>query len=178
MAIWSVDSGVLRNDGFRRLMIAFHLFSSTFHHLPASAKKVRMELAAEALILHAPELPEASLIRRLKEDLYRRHCRETLLPRLEAWSRRMELFPSRVGFRRARSRWGSCTSCNAISLNIYLVALPPELADYVLVHELAHIGHKNHSRTFWNEVEKYLPDWKTRRKKLREYEGILPPPQR
>jgi len=150
--------------------------SYPLRHLPASAQKVRVELTAEALILHAPELPEASLIRRLTEDLYRRHCRETLLPRLEAWSRRMELFPSRVGFRRARSRWGSCSSRNAISLNIYLAALPPELADYVLVHELAHIRHKNHSPAFWNEVERYLPDWKARRKRLREYEGILPPP--
>jgi len=144
-------------------------------HLPSSGKGIRAELTPEALILHAPEAPAPSQIRRCMEDLYRRHCRETLLPRLEEWSRRMELYPNRVSFRRARTRWGSCSSRDTLSLNLYLAALPPKLADYVLVHELAHIRHKNHSRAFWSEVERILPDWKERRKELRDYEGILPP---
>jgi len=143
-------------------------------HLPSTGKRIRAELTPEALLLHAPEAPAPSQIRRCMEDLYRRHCRETLQPRLEEWSRAMGLYPSRVGFRRARTRWGSCSSRDAISLNLYLAALPPELADYVLVHELAHIRHKNHSKAFCSEVERILPDWRILRHALREYEAILP----
>jgi len=85
----------------------------------------------------------------------------------------MGLQPSRVSFRKARTRWGSCSGRDSISLNLYLAALPQELSDYVIVHELAHIRHKNHAKVFWSLVHRYIPDWKEKRKKLREYEILL-----
>ncbi len=85
----------------------------------------------------------------------------------------MGVSPAAVTFRRARTRWGSCSSNDRISLNLYLVMLPPELAEYVVVHELAHIVHKNHSPAFWERVARHLPDCKQRRKALRAYEIYL-----
>jgi len=72
-----------------------------------------------------------------------------------------------------KTRWGSCSAKNTISLNYYLAKLPESLIEYVVVHELAHIKEKNHSAKFWNLVEKYLPDVKKRRKLLREYEKLM-----
>ncbi len=127
----------------------------------------------ERALLSGPSLPDATRIRELYEAYYRRHAAEILSPAIEHWSRITGLAPTRVGYRRARSRWGSCSSRNALSLNTRLLICPPEIRDYVIVHELCHIQHKNHSKDFWNLVGRYLPDWKERRKRLREYEKFL-----
>ncbi len=66
----------------------------------------------------------------------------------------------------ARTRYGSCSPQNRISYSCFLMANDADAIDYVVVHELAHIRNKNHSRAFWAEVGSVLPDWKQRRKKL------------
>lgn len=63
----------------------------------------------------------------------------------------------RVTVRDQRSRWGSCSMRGTISLNWRLVQVPPEVADYIILHELAHLRHMNHSKAFWQEVERLCP---------------------
>ena len=71
--------------------------------------------------------------------------------------------------RNQKTRWGSCSSNGNLNFNNRLLFVPEELVDYVVVHELAHRKEMNHSNAFWNVVEKYMPDYKECRKKLREY---------
>ncbi len=85
-----------------------------------------------------------------------------VLPLVEKWSTIMMLYPSYVGFRHNRTRWGSCSSTNRLNFNTRLATMHPDFVEYVVVHELAHIKHKNHSKDFWAEVEKFLPDYKAR----------------
>ena len=76
---------------------------------------------------------------------------------------------NRLFIRNQRTRWGTCSSRNNISLNINLVRLPQELQDYVMLHELAHTRHKNHSREFWAEMDRLVGDAKKLKKQMRNY---------
>ncbi len=74
-----------------------------------------------------------------------------------------------VTIRDTSSRWGSCSSNNDINLSLWLMILPGELIDYVVVHELAHTRFKHHGRDFWEEVAKWCPNHKALRAKLKKY---------
>lgn len=74
-----------------------------------------------------------------------------------------------VTVKNQKTRWGSCSAKGNVNFNYQLAFLPDELLDYVVIHELAHRRHMNHSRAFWAEVEKYCPDYRERREQLKEY---------
>jgi len=81
---------------------------------------------------------------------------------------------NRVSIRNQKTRWGSCSHQNNINLNMKLVKLPDELADYVILHELVHTRFKNHSSDFWAEMDRLVGDGKKERSRLRGYRvGLL-----
>ncbi len=80
---------------------------------------------------------------------------------------------NRVSFRYQKTRWGSCSVKNNISLNMKLALLPDELADYVILHELVHTRIKNHSPAFWDELGKYVDQPRHKASKLKEYGPAL-----
>lgn len=74
-----------------------------------------------------------------------------------------------VTVKNQKTRWGSCSAKGNVNFNYQLAFLPDELLDYVVIHELAHRRHMDHSMAFWAEVEKYCPDYLERREQLKEY---------
>lgn len=93
---------------------------------------------------------------------------KTLLPqRVAYWAGVMGVRPTGIRITSARTRFGSCSGKNSLCFSLYLMAYPPEAIEYVVVHELAHIRHKNHSPAFYAEVERYLPDWRRRQALLK-----------
>lgn len=91
-----------------------------------------------------------------------------LAPRLAELSGQLGLAFRRVGFKRQRTRWGSCSQRKAISLNAKLLFLDPALVRYVMVHELCHLAEMNHSPRFWSLVQKYHADFRAHDRELRK----------
>ncbi len=84
------------------------------------------------------------------------------------FAKRMGVDYGRITIREQKTRWGSCSSKGNLNFNWKLVLLAPELLDYVVVHELAHRREMNHSKNFWKIVEAELPDYRERRRRLKE----------
>nr|WP_297176951.1 M48 family metallopeptidase [uncultured Agathobaculum sp.] len=101
------------------------------------------------------------------EQLLHRACQE-LPPKVAAYAQRMGLRPTGITITSARTRFGSCSPKNRLCFSWRLMDYPEEAIDYVVVHELAHIVHKNHGPQFWALVEQYMPDYRARRDLLRE----------
>jgi len=93
---------------------------------------------------------------------------QTIIPgRVAHYTATMGLMHTGIRFTKNRVRIGSCCKKNRISFSCRLMGYPPEILDYVIVHELAHILHKNHGPEFWKTVEAVLPDYRKRRAMLR-----------
>ena len=100
-------------------------------------------------------------------------ARKRITERLYYLARKHGFTCNHVTIRQQKTRWGSCSPKNNISLNIKLVLLPEVLLDYVLLHELVHTRIHNHSRKFWDELDKYVVDSKVMAKRLRMNEMML-----
>jgi predicted metal-dependent hydrolase len=87
-------------------------------------------------------------------------ARDRLEPRVAALSAATGVRYARVSIRRQRSRWGSCSVRGTISLNCCLLFQRPEVVDYLIVHELMHVDHMNHSARFWQAVQRHCADWR------------------
>lgn len=89
-------------------------------------------------------------------------AKEILPRKTEHWAKVMGVTPAGVRISRAKKRFGSCSAENRIAYSYRLMAYPEEAIDYVVVHELAHIRHKNHSPEFYAYIARFLPDYRAR----------------
>lgn len=138
--------------------------------LPYLGKEVRVEFASVA----RPVLCDGVLTLPRRGDALTHALRwlaqsaeAYLPPRVRLWAERMRVDPASVAFGHAKRRWGSMTGAGAMRLNIALMLCAPELIDYVIVHELAHRVHPNHSAAFHAYVQSVLPDAAARREGLK-----------
>lgn len=92
-----------------------------------------------------------------------------------ALSQKMGTAFTRITIRDQRTRWGACSARKSLSFNWRLVMAPPEVTEYVVIHELAHLIEMNHSMRFWKIVEKHCPDYKKRRLWLKKNGHLLRP---
>ncbi len=103
------------------------------------------------------------------DHFYKVSSREIIPPLVEEWSSAMTLMPTNIHFRKTKRQWGSCSGKNVLSFNTMLMKLPRDVVEYIIVHELAHIKHKHHQKSFWSLVEQHLPDYKQRIAQLHTY---------
>ena len=96
-----------------------------------------------------------------------KRAKEIFPERTAYFAKRMGVTYNRITIREQKTRWGSCSEAGNLNFNWKLVLMPPELLDYVVVHELAHRREMNHSARFWAVVEAELPDYRERREKLK-----------
>ncbi len=127
-------------------------------HLDWITKTLKKQEKRRAL---NPE-PTAEEIKELKDK-----ARKVLPERVDFWSKKTGLYCTGITITSAKTRYGSCSGKNSISFSCLLMRHSPEIVDYVVLHELAHTKHHNHSKQFWNLVKKYMPDYEVRRDLLK-----------
>lgn len=102
---------------------------------------------------------EAESIKSELESFYRQKARTHLQERIQHYSERMGVEPRQLELRNQRTRWASCSPKQTLSFNWRLIMAPPDVIDYIVVHELAHLQEQNHTNRFWDIVSQYDPDY-------------------
>jgi len=118
----------------------------------------------EPILLHVNQTPT---------QFYKEKTIPLVTRLVEEWSFIMGVTPTKVGFRKAKRRWGSCSHTNELSFNLSLAQLPLECITYIVIHELSHIEHKHHQKTFWDCVKAFSPDYKLHEKNLKTFSPSL-----
>ena len=130
-------------------------------YLNASREQIRKELPIKD--------PRLQKTRDYQKKQLMKKAREYLPYRLEFLAKKFGYRYEKCRLSHAATRWGSCTSQGTISLNIGLMKVPEVLRDYVIIHELAHLNHMDHSAAFWAEVGEHDPRYKEHRRKLKGF---------
>ena len=107
------------------------------------------------------------------EAWYKKQARRVLAERVDHFAREYGFKVEKMRISSARTRWGSCSQKGTLSFTWRLVMAPPEVIDYVVVHELCHLKVMNHSKAFWAQVGAILPDFKKRRSWLKKFGNFL-----
>jgi predicted metal-dependent hydrolase len=103
------------------------------------------------------------------DKFYRAEIEKILPQKVDEYSKKMNLFPTSISYRKNKRTWGSCNYKNGLNFNILLMKFPIEVMEYVIIHELSHIKHKNHSKNFWNLVAFYCPNYKEVEKSFKKF---------
>lgn len=144
--------------------------------LPLSAAaRARVEPVGGELLVHLPGADEGRTAGIL-EDWLRDQARQAIGASVTIHAARMNVKPARMGIRSQRTRWGSCSRNGGLSFNWRLIQVPPEVLDYVVVHELAHMVHPNHSPDFWILVQRHCPGYPAHKRWLRRHAPTLENP--
>ena len=114
------------------------------------------------------------LVKRILTTWLKNQAKVLLSKRLGELSALIKLPYSQLSIRAQRSRWGSCSSDKAINLNYKLLFLPPQLADHIMIHELCHTKHMNHSAKFWRLVASFDLMWKEHNKAIKTADKYVP----
>ena len=133
----------------------------------AETNRVKIDGAEKRVYLPVKN-PQERLVKWLKE-----HAKRILTEVTETTAQKMGARYQKITISSARSRWGCCTQENELRYTYRLLFAPKEVLEYVVIHELAHTIHKNHSPAFWREVERYVPDWKHKRKWLHAHRALM-----
>ena len=140
-------------------------------------KRMRVE-EARRFVESKADWIEKHLVRRQPQDVakyttkeieqLREQARKLITERVRCYAPIIGVTYGQIAIRTQHTRWGSCSSKGNLNFNCLLALVPPEVLDYVVVHELCHRKELNHSDRFWKEVERIRPDYKVRKKWLKE----------
>ncbi len=141
------------------------------NRLPIEKAQIRKARLENNRILMPPDLDRNS-IRQQLVTLYKDTARKYISAQLPYYSQKLGVNPSKLMVTSARTNWGSCTA-DRVHFSWHLIMAEKEVIDYVIIHELTHIIHHNHSPYFWAEVAKHCPDYKSLRTRLKYYSDVL-----
>ena len=118
-------------------------------------------------------LAKAKQVKKQLEKYFKQQAEQLIIERLECISQQTSLIPKKINIRQYQARWGSCNNRGEVSFNYLLIMTPIFVIDYVIVHELCHLVHLNHSKDFWLLVEKHCPTFKVAKEWLNTHQSEL-----
>ena len=145
-------------------------------------KRMRIEEArrfaeskADWIEKHLAKRPPQAVVKYTPKEIeqLREQARKLVTERVRYYAPIIGVTYGQIAIRTQHTRWGSCSSKGNLNFNCLLALVPSEVLDYVVVHELCHRKELNHSARFWNQVERILPDYKARKKWLKDNGGAL-----
>ena len=134
--------------------------------------QTRSNLQGGILMVEDSSIQQAAMIINLKK-FYISSCKKIVNQRVKIYQEQLRVKPKSIQVDESKVKWGSCTSNKKITFNYKLAMAPLESIDYVVVHELCHIIHMNHERSFWRKVGSILPDYKKRQEYLQRYGATM-----
>lgn len=140
----------------------------TLHLSPHTKKRTTLTFDGDCFKLFYAHYDEAVFHKQI-DSFYKEEAKRYIPEIVKEWSEKMNLFPNQVRFRKTKRQWGSCSAKNDLSFNTMMMKLPLDVIQYIVVHELSHIKHKHHQKSFWQFVEKHLPEYKMQVKTLKEF---------
>jgi hypothetical protein len=124
-------------------------------------RRISIDFTESKFRVNVPQhLNNQDEIKKAFEKFFKEKVAEKLIPRFKKWSKVTGLVYNELKFMKLEKRWGSCSPSNKININVNAIRLPFSLIDYLIVHELVHTKVKNHSKEFWAELSKHIPNWK------------------
>lgn len=122
---------------------------------------IEIDFTASKFNVYLPEnLNNQDSLKESFQSFFNQKAKAKITPRIKKWSKTTGLKYNELKFMNLEKRWGSCTPSNNIIINTDAIKLPFSLIDYLIVHELTHTVVKNHSKEFWAELSKHIPNWK------------------
>lgn len=143
------------------------------NYIPLAAKLKLIEIADSELTIYG-DITDKSACRRLLIQWTKAQAKKILGNELQHLSQKTKLNYNDISIRDQKSRWGSCSAEGNISLNYKLLFLPHELMQHILIHELCHTKHLNHSKHFWKLVCKHDPHYHEHNKQLKTADKYIP----
>jgi len=151
----------------RAYLLHFSLINTGNPGIILSPNTITVEIAA----LDGKDLPGAAS--KLLRIWYTQNAYRLFAEKTAFWAGRLAVQPMKIGIRDQKTRWGSCSSRGSIQYNWRIVMAPPEIMDYLVIHELCHLRIPNHSRNFWELVAEFMPEYRQRRTWLKNNGPLL-----
>lgn len=140
--------------------------------MDTNRRRVRVELEDDVMVVYTPNADARWLVDGL-ERWYNKQAHMIFPVRVMHFQQMTGGMVNEIHIKDQKTRWGSCSSLRNLNFNWRLVMAPPEVLDYVVVHELCHLTYMNHSREFWDMVRHIMPGYKEMKRWLRENEKLL-----
>jgi len=123
--------------------------------------------------IYAPKTTTQTELNSAIDNFYKQKAQIKITTLIKKYSDIMQLYPKYIKFKKSKTKWGSCSERNRITFNPDVMKLSSSLIEYIIVHELAHIAYKNHSKDFWKLVKKYMSDYSKKEQMLKIFEKKL-----
>lgn len=166
-SVWLLKQVARVEERLSRIPQRFYLPGETFplegkeypiEHRPVRGKS-QVEFTGTCLRFHCREASGPKALKPILERFLKAHGHDRFREKVQHYARQMNLKPKGWVLRNQKARWGSCSPAGVLYLNWRLILGPPEVLDYIVIHELAHLAHGNHGERYWKRVAAHCPDY-------------------